>query len=286
MAENGTLYTGKILDRADLDRQIVRSSSCEITIPELDLTLPPTERGQLTTVEGLIRDIVTDLSLDQPLRKIQAPEAYEKIQVLINKMKAILGDPEDDDDEAFKDAVPAAQRDTTLPPFTLKLNDPSGNSFLEFLGSMSDPKWHLRTYPRTFEQNVQLGLVAADDADAAKEEVPSGEISKEEVLVFPGKCSSCGHGLQTLMKRVDIPYFKVCELYQTLVGSFSFFTLGNSHHVYELRALWIQRQRSQVRLGYLTPRQEDPSYSRRCGRYESRYSEGMFPFLPRFRSSS
>ncbi|KAH6902512.1 zinc-finger protein zpr1 [Coprinopsis sp. MPI-PUGE-AT-0042] len=182
--ENGTLYTAKILDRADLDRQIVRSSTCEITIPELDLTLPPTERGQLTTIEGLIRDIVGDLSLDQPLRKIQAPRS----------MKAILGDPDEDDEDAEKKAaLPASVRDAPLKPFTLKLDDPSGNSFIEFIGSMSDPKWHLRTYPRTFEQNVQLGL------DAAKQEAPSGEISKEEV---------CGHGLQTLMKRVDIPYFK------------------------------------------------------------------------------
>ncbi|KAH6903980.1 zinc-finger protein zpr1 [Coprinopsis sp. MPI-PUGE-AT-0042] len=171
--ENGTLYTAKILDRADLDRQIVRSSTCEITIPELDLTLPPTERGTAHNYR----------SLDQPLRKIQAPEAYEKIQVLLDKMKAILGDPDEDDEDCRKEGG--------SPGITCRI-----------------PKWHLRTYPRTFEQNVQLGLVAADDEDAAKQEAPSGEISKEEVLVFPGKCSSCGHGLQTLMKRVDIPYFK------------------------------------------------------------------------------
>lgn len=210
--ENGTLYTAKILDRSDLDRQIVRSSTCEITIPELDLTLPPTERGQLTTIEGLIRDITVDLGIDQPLRRIQAPEAYEKIQVLLNKMKAILGDAKDEDDGneevTSRPVISAVEKDAPLQPFTLKLDDPSGNSFLEFIGSMSDPKWHLRTYPRTFEQNVQLGLVAADDENAAKQEAPSGEISKEEVLVFPGKCSSCGHGLQTLMKRVDIPYFQ------------------------------------------------------------------------------
>ena len=44
-------------------------SLCEVFIPsrELELTIPPTNRGQLTTVEGLLRDVVTDLSKDQLL---------------------------------------------------------------------------------------------------------------------------------------------------------------------------------------------------------------------------
>jgi len=200
--EVGTLYTAKILDREDLNRQIVRSSSCEIAIPELDLTLPPTERGQLTTVEGLLRDIYADLSQDQPLRRIQAEDAYHKIQALLDKLRAILGDdPEgegEDEAEGKKEVKPPV-------PFTLKLDDPAGNSFIEFVGSMADPKWHLRTYPRTFAHNVQLGLV---DPDAAGEAAPSGEVSKDEILTFQGTCSSCGHALETNMKRVDIPYFK------------------------------------------------------------------------------
>ncbi|KAG2018691.1 zinc-finger protein zpr1 [Coprinopsis cinerea AmutBmut pab1-1] len=206
--EVGTLYTGKMLDRSDLDRQIVRSSSCEVNIPELDLTLPPTERGQLTTVEGLLRDIVNDLSFDQPLRRIQTPEAYEKIEELIKKIKAILGDHEDEGEKEDGQPTKASEKDLPMPPFTLKLDDPAGNSFLEFMGSMADPKWHLRTYPRTFQQNVQLGLVDKDEGDEAENQPPPEEITKDEILVFPGKCSSCGHGLETYMKRVDIPYFK------------------------------------------------------------------------------
>ena len=42
----------KILERVDLNRQVVRSTSCEILIPEFELMLPPTSRGQLTTVEA------------------------------------------------------------------------------------------------------------------------------------------------------------------------------------------------------------------------------------------
>jgi C4-type Zn-finger protein len=97
----GTVYTARILARSDLDRQIVRSAACEILIPEFELTLPSSQRGQLTTVEGLIRDIVADLSPDQALRRIQAPEQYEKIQALLDKLNEILGDDEDEEAYAY-----------------------------------------------------------------------------------------------------------------------------------------------------------------------------------------
>jgi len=37
--------------------------------------LPPTSRGLLTTVEGLIRDVATDLTFGQPLRRRIEDEA-------------------------------------------------------------------------------------------------------------------------------------------------------------------------------------------------------------------
>ncbi|TEB18651.1 zf-ZPR1-domain-containing protein [Coprinellus micaceus] len=204
----GTLCTGKIRDREDLNRQIVRSSTCEITIPELDLTLPPTERGQLTTVEGLLRDIIADLAGDQPLRKVHDEATHTKIEALLNKMRAMLGDPLEEEEETENGEGSSEKKDIPIQPFTIKLDDPSGNSFLEFLGSMADPKWTLRTYPRTFQQNVQLGLVSEDDEGAQNAEQTSSEITKDEILTFPGQCSSCGHPINTYMKRVDIPYFK------------------------------------------------------------------------------
>ncbi|KAJ3841168.1 ZPR1 zinc-finger domain-containing protein [Lentinula raphanica] len=221
----GTLYTARILARSDLDRQIVRSASASIVIPELQLTLPSSARGQLTTVEGLIRDIVADLSMDQPLRRIQDEDSYTKIQSLIDKLKDILGDDEDEegDEENAQASTKASEKDTPMPAFTVKLDDPSGNSWIEFIGSISDPKWNMRTYPRTLQQNIELGLVAAPDEsasavqgvakvslDASESDVVGGEVegSNEEIYVFPGSCSSCGHPLDTMMKKVNIPYFK------------------------------------------------------------------------------
>ncbi|KDR71855.1 hypothetical protein GALMADRAFT_253634 [Galerina marginata CBS 339.88] len=218
----GTLYTAKILDRKDLDRQIVRSASCELIIPELDLTLPPTNRGQLTTVEGLIRDVVADLSMDQVLRKIQDEDNYKKIQILIDKLKEILGDEEDEEEGQQDQPKKAAELDKPMPTFTVKLDDPAGNSFVEFVGTMSDPKWNLRTYHRTLDQNIALGLVAPEESDrmdTVKQVMVAGAegsldpvtedlITDDEVFIFPGVCSSCGHAIQTHMKKVNIPYFK------------------------------------------------------------------------------
>lgn len=155
--------------------------------------------------------------MDQPLRRIQDEESYNKIQSLIDKMKEILGDEEDDGEPYVGKAVEKVH--LPMPKFTLKLDDPAGNSFIEFLGSMADAKWNLRTYPRTLEQNVALGLVAADDQQVVDSEAKkvqttqdlaeSQPIGEEEILIFPGVCSSCGHPLNTYMKRVNIPYFKV-----------------------------------------------------------------------------
>src|SRR5260221_5839393 len=94
----GTTYTVGVETRKDLNRQLVRSESCEIIIPELDLTLPPTSRAQLTTVEGLIRNIISDLSFNQPLRRIQDEVAFNTIQVILDRLKLILGDDESEEE--------------------------------------------------------------------------------------------------------------------------------------------------------------------------------------------
>ncbi|KAJ7630376.1 zf-ZPR1-domain-containing protein [Roridomyces roridus] len=215
----GTIYTARILQRSDLDRQIVRSPTCEIYLAEYELTLPASKRGQMTTVEGLIRDVVADLSMDQVLRRIQDPDGYEKIQALVEKLKEILADDDEEEDEDDSPKIQvgiAAKKELPMPAFTIKMDDPAGNSWIEFIGSMADPKWNMRTYPRSLQQNIDLGLVAAPEEqplESVQEETEdaSGEIveaENEEIYVFRGVCSSCGHPLDTLMKKVTIPYFK------------------------------------------------------------------------------
>lgn len=214
-----------MLHRGDLDRQIVRSQACEISIPEFELTLPPNERGQLTTVEGLLRNIVADLGGDQPLRRIQNEAAYVKIQEIIDGLKEVIDDDEDEDGEdveSDKLVVEKLKSDPVKKKITITLDDPSGNSFLEFVGSMADPKWNLKTYTRTVQQATSLGLAVpteqetkgpcgedAWDQKGAEVEDESLDGKNDEIFEFPGVCPRCGRALVTRMKKVSIPYFKV-----------------------------------------------------------------------------
>ncbi|KZS94308.1 zf-ZPR1-domain-containing protein [Sistotremastrum niveocremeum HHB9708] len=207
--DQGSAYTAKILNREDLDRQIVKSASCTVSIPEWELTIPP-NRGQLTNVEGLLRDIVNDLSVNQPLRRIEDEPAYKKVQKIIDDFTEVIDDSTEDETEgtpAEKEPKREKQKEDKIAhPFTVILDDPAGSSWIEFIGSMADPKWNLRLYHRTKEQTQALGFATEEtEAHDAPEAAP---VNQDEVLVFHGTCSSCGRPLDTRMKTVSIPYFK------------------------------------------------------------------------------
>lgn len=169
-------------------------------------------------MEGVLRDTLADLGSDQPLRRIQNEAAYTKIESILDRIKEILADhDEDEEEEGTTGEVKrqsAASKDAPMKPFVITLDDPTGNSFLEFVGSMADPKWNMRTYRRTRQQNIDLGLInpeAEPEPEPEKKEQIGGgfEGTDEEIFIFPGTCSSCGHRSDTLVKKVNIPYFKV-----------------------------------------------------------------------------
>ena len=222
--DQGIFYTARILAREDLNRQLVKSQTCTVVIPEYELTIPA-HRGQLTTVEGLLRDTTKDLAAGQPLRRLEDEAAYNKIQRMLDAFEEVLADDTDDgdmqDNQENERPKPAEK---LIVPFTVQLDDPAGDSFIEFFGSISDPKWNMRQYTRTKEQNITLGLATHEDPLIGDTQVfnnPShkepaalvDEIEAEEIFVFPGVCSSCGRPLDTLMKKMAIPFFKVCRLH-------------------------------------------------------------------------
>lgn len=222
-------YTVHLLTRKDLDRQIVKSNTATVTLPDVQLTIPP-GRGQLTTVEGIIRDTIRDLDMEQPVRRHIDPDTAGKIDAMLTKLRDLLGIDANDEDLEEDQQKPFV-------PISMSVDDPSGNSFFQFKGTTSDPQWNIRAYNRTFDQNVTLGLVARPDnmpeqsasgqplVDAAhklndpkefeekrrKDAVTreDGTIVPDEIFSFPSTCSSCGHELETLMQQVNIPYFQV-----------------------------------------------------------------------------
>ena len=234
--ELGSAHTVKLTTREDLNRQLVKSAYATLTIPEYELTLPP-GKGQLTTIESIISHTIEDIGFDQPARKHLDPTNYEKIEAVLDRLRAIVAEGQEAKENLDK-------------PFTVKLEDPSGNSFIEAKGGFGDPKWSMRAFRRTMEQNEALGLAKAETGQVAEADTTGGDAAAgpvlarpsrgrnqgaaaaaglaektltddyvadkpDEVLSFPDICSSCGATLETYMKTVDIPHFKEVVLMST-----------------------------------------------------------------------
>lgn len=190
--EQGVCYTLKVRSKQDLDREVVKADSATTRIPELDFEIPPfTQKGALSTVEGLLDRAVAGLEQDQPARRAAHPEVADKIDEFTLKLKK-LKDVESE--------------------FTLVIEDPSGNSFVENpLAPQKDEALTVSRFKRTVQQDMQLGLRADDDdGDGVEEEAPGNDLEtmRNEVLVFNTNCPECNAPASTNMKLVQIPHFK------------------------------------------------------------------------------
>ena len=212
----GVRYTLRGSQASDLNRQIVRTDSAVITFVELELELPApsTLRAQaesqgaeddttymskasLSTLEGIIRHVIDDLEADQEARKLENEVIYERIVSLVEALRSYL---------------------TAQAPFTLVLDDPSGNSYIESETTLPtstsdeqpgsvvlDPHLSIERYQRTKEQADALGF-STERVDAIPEEAQP--LENDEVYEFPGSCPSCRLDCVTRMHPLVIPYFK------------------------------------------------------------------------------
>uniref|UniRef100_A0A8C7JVM8 Zinc finger protein 259 n=1 Tax=Oncorhynchus kisutch TaxID=8019 RepID=A0A8C7JVM8_ONCKI len=164
--DQGIAYTLKVKSKQDMNREVVKADSATTRIPELDFEIPPyTQKGSLSTIEGLIDRAVAGLEQDQQLRNATAPEVAVKIDEFIDKLKKL------------KEGV-----------FTLVIDDPSGNSFVENpFAPQKDEALSVSHYKRTPQQDAQLGI---------------------KVLTFNTNCPECNAPASTNMKLVQIPHFK------------------------------------------------------------------------------
>jgi zinc finger protein len=118
------------------------------------------------------------LSGEQDLRKEQAPELHDALVPIIARLKKIL-----DRDDAF--------------PFTVSLDDPTGNSWIAPNTSDRGLKYKRQEYPRTHEQNEELGISSDEKAIAAERpEMDAGnpedlDIVDGQVYVLPAECPGC-----------------------------------------------------------------------------------------------
>ncbi|XP_061748119.1 zinc finger protein ZPR1 [Nerophis ophidion] len=198
--EQGVCYTLQVRSQADLDREVVKMDSATTRIPQLDFEIPPfTQKGCLSTIEGLLDRAVAGLEQDQAARQAADPEVAGKIDAFIQKLKKLKDVQEE---------------------FTLVIEDPSGNSFVENpKAPRKDEALTVSRFRRSIQQEKQLGLRADDDPeDEDEDEEPRGndlDTMRSEVLVFNTNCPECNAPASTNMKLVQIPHFKEAVIMAT-----------------------------------------------------------------------
>ncbi|KAK5059888.1 hypothetical protein LTR84_009771 [Exophiala bonariae] len=186
--EKGSKFTFKLEDTKDFQRQVVRSDTGVFRVEDLDLEMPSAP-GQFTNLESMISKIQTDLAYDQPARKEANPDLYTALDGIIQKLTAML--------------------DGTAFPFTVSLDDISGNSFIEPSPSDKDSKYSRHDYLRSHAQNVQLGLATEDDQASPDGGGMEGvDIVDDEVYELHAECPACSKPCTVNMKKTNIPHFK------------------------------------------------------------------------------
>eukprot|EP00026_Physarum_polycephalum_P001957 Phypoly_transcript_01961.p2 GENE.Phypoly_transcript_01961~~Phypoly_transcript_01961.p2 ORF type:complete len:436 (+),score=95.42 Phypoly_transcript_01961:1568-2875(+) len=180
--EKGIHFVLHVQTRKDLNRQVIKSDTAVITIPELDFEIPAiTQKGSLNTIEGFLQQTIGALKDGQEDRKKVDPNVAEQVGKFIDKLQACV--------------------EADQPTFTFTLDDPAGNSFIENpLMPADDPQLKVTHYERTEEQNLAIGLTPHIEAP------PEGE--EKQAMIFPGVCSNCHAPGETKMVVTDIPYFK------------------------------------------------------------------------------
>uniref|UniRef100_A0A9R1SED0 Zinc finger protein ZPR1 n=2 Tax=Cyprinus carpio TaxID=7962 RepID=A0A9R1SED0_CYPCA len=172
--EQGVLYTLQVKTKEDMNREVVKSDSASTRIPQLDFEIPAfTQKG--CKCEGFVSRRATD------------PAVAEKIEEFIQRFKKLKEVEEE---------------------FTLIIDDPSGNSFIENpFAPQKDTALTVTHYKRTPEHNAALGIEAEEEEN---DEKPGNDLDamRNEVLVFNTNCPECNAPANTNMKLVQIPHFK------------------------------------------------------------------------------
>lgn len=217
-------YALKLDSVLDLQRQVVKTDTCVFRIEDLDLEIPP-GKGRFTNIEGLLSSVRDDLAQNQDERVRQMPEVGEKVGGVIRSLEDLL----------------AGRRY----PFTISVDDPAGNSWIEPKPGEASGKYAKTDYARTSAQNGMLGI--GDDVPALSsntsapattirpeyhatgmvpsmptangatdaDNVDNEEIVEDQVYSFPSSCPGCTRSCATNMKMVNIPYFKQVVLMST-----------------------------------------------------------------------
>uniref|UniRef100_A0A5S6QIV9 Zinc finger ZPR1-type domain-containing protein n=1 Tax=Trichuris muris TaxID=70415 RepID=A0A5S6QIV9_TRIMR len=200
--EHGVRYNLNVAGRKDLDRQVVKSEHAMVAVPEIELEIPyGSQSGEVTTVEGILSRVQRGVT--QAIALQQFPDNHEKLESFLSQISTLIDGEQ---------------------KFTLILDDPSGNSFIENpYPDKVDGHITIVRYQRTLQQEKMLGLAADDAAELDDEQAPpvweSREAVRNEVLHFCVDCPNCWQKAETNMKFVNIPFFKEVVIMATCCDS-------------------------------------------------------------------
>ncbi|KAG6259626.1 hypothetical protein E4U24_002258 [Claviceps purpurea] len=153
--EQGEKIMLTVDDSTDLARDILKSETCALECPELQLQVNPgTLGGRFTTVEGLLTQVRNDLH--SQIFEDSGPSGHEAGAGAGGGDS--LATPERTKWKIFFDGLDAAIKGEK--PFTVVLTDPFASSFVQSLVDPPevDPKIKREKYDRTDEEEEELGL--------------------------------------------------------------------------------------------------------------------------------
>jgi len=140
VSQKGTVYTIKIDKPENLSRDLFKSESAEVEIPEIGCTVVTGSLGGVfSTVEGVLEKMLESLEGDNPFVGDSSDPNYKSnFTAFIDKLKAC--------------------KEGKM-PFTMILRDPLSNCFIQNPNHpQPDPIVTAVEYERTFEENEELGL--------------------------------------------------------------------------------------------------------------------------------
>lgn len=209
--EKGQRIWLEVRQPVDLHRDILKSETCALRIPECELeVVPGTMGGRFTTVEGLLTQVRDDLR------------------------KTVFNFGSDDEEEA--DSLPPEKKDVwgyffrrlnkaidCEMEYTIVLEDPFANSYVQSLTSPEpDPQIRVEEYERTAEDEEELGLAdmktrlgpdgeymrdfpdAANDSLASKAVGEDGEELKDEAPEAAGESEGKNPELAAEAKTTEL----------------------------------------------------------------------------------
>ncbi|CAB0040592.1 unnamed protein product [Trichogramma brassicae] len=198
--DKGVRITLRVQSKDDLNRQVVKSDYTSVSIPHLEFEIPSqSQKGGITTIEGLIDRSIAGLDQDQERRRSENPQAAEQIDKFIEKLKALKDVKE---------------------PYTIYFEDISGNTNVQNpLAPQKDKQADISYFKRTMDQNHILGIYTENEdklLQPINEEEYTLEDIEGEVMTFPTNCPECNAPCQTNMKMTKIPYFKEVVIMATV----------------------------------------------------------------------